>query len=81
MTDLPELPDAMLNLRFGYDAHQMREYGRACVAALRSPGTQEGEPSEAEAIVSYCLNYPNATVRDAMSAYRAALAQAQKEQT
>jgi hypothetical protein len=32
--DLPELPDAMLNLRFGYDHKQMREYGQACRAAL-----------------------------------------------
>lgn len=32
-----------------YTADQMREYGRACVAALRSPGTQEGEPSDERA--------------------------------
>jgi hypothetical protein len=29
---LPELPEAMLNLRFGYDAHQMRAYANAAIA-------------------------------------------------
>lgn len=104
--DLPELPVCAMRAapvgserwpfpKVGYfTADQMREYGRACVAAaLQGRGTQEGEPSEAVDAARYrwlrssCsaihwnrLGHYGDTELDAqIDSARAALAQAQKE--
>lgn len=63
---LPELPDALLNLRFGYDAAMMRAYGAACAKEARAAALEEAAKvcEDAEEAHRMFKNYQAALVLD-----------------